>query len=105
MEEQACGLYFKKNPSTHVHDSSSLSCFPFLIAPISSVSPCSLIHYLLCKNILKYSLNAWSRMILKNILRENEKSWLLEFLCTGTDGIGNIGGDLDKGGHVTGGWR
>lgn len=46
-----------------------------------------------------------SKMILKNIIRENERSWLLEFLGTGTDGIGNIGGDLDKGGHVTGGWR
>lgn len=46
-----------------------------------------------------------SRMILKNILRENERSWLLESLGAGTDGIGNIGGDLDEGGCVIKGWR
>ena len=66
----------------------------FSTTPMSSVSPCSLILYLLPTNISNIISMHGSRVILKNTLRENEGSWLLKFLDTGTGGIGNVVGDL-----------
>lgn len=92
------GLYVQTNQAP---------VFPSIISitPISSVSPCSLVLYLLPTNISNIISMHGSRVILKNTFRENEGSWLLKVWDTGIDGRGNVVGDKwIKKECVTEGW-